>query len=413
MTLTQQENECAMEAVYDLASGYPQVELPNDLCAAVAQPIHSQVATANNFGSVNSKGSSISSRLVNALHQFLGRSTGVKELKTHVTYSGSSAITRSLVACQKVAVAKGLRAIEVVLLSPCIDIYELFAAELAGVDILRIDCIGECFEPDVANILKVARSPSPLGKLRVFLIATPENPTGYVWSHEDLQALAAACAVHCHCLILDHSFLMAGVQSVTPTAMWDLKLDNLLGCALWDTGKTFGLNGEKLGFILSTPRISLNIADALAVMHFSISSKQQSIFAEVLKEARRNTYLAALSETCRKNRATLLSAMSTINCNILDSQGGTFALVNVGEIFSSDAAARESLLLGGVGVVTASTFFHHQITPKTWIRIALARNEGKFAEAIESLSSVLRHCQNNLDSPHSPLMCTHEVAKWN
>lgn len=388
MTLTRQEQECAREAFFDLASGYPQVELPRYLIEAVRKPIHGSLATTNLFGASRADRRLLREDLNDTLRQFLGCGAGCAELDLHVTYSGSSAITRTLVACQRLAADTGLHSLEVVLLSPCIDIYGLFAAELKGVKIVRIDCLEDIATPHIDKVLNVARSPATTGTLRVFLIASPENPTGYIWSREDLLALASACAEHRHCLVLDHAFLVAGVQTRTPTAMWDLDTKNLLGCALWDTGKTFGLNGEKLGFILSTHAMTAHIEEALSVLQFSVSSYQQSVFAEVLREAKRHAYTNSLAETCRANRALLSSVLNGTGCSVGYTQGASFALVNIQNVFDNDAHARQMLLNEGVGVVTASTFFHHLVLPRSWIRFALARDESMFARALNSVQAV-------------------------
>lgn len=395
MTLTRQEQECARGAVFDLASGYPQVALPRYLVEAIRRPTHTSVATTNLFGVLGAGSGLLHEGLNDALLQFLGPGAGGAELDLHVTYSGSAAITRTLVACQRLAENTGLQGLEVVLLSPCIDIYSLFASELKGVEIVRIDCVGDVSTPNVEEVLNCAQSSAAMGMLRVFLIASPENPTGYIWSYEDLVALVAACNEHRHCLILDHAFLMAGVQARTPTAMWDLDTKGLLGCALWDTGKTFGLNGEKLGFIFSTPVMTAYIEEALSVLQFSVSSYQQSVFAEVLREAKLRGYVNSLTETCRKNLSVLSSLLNCTGCAVTKPPGASFALVNIENIFESDARARQLLLKEGVGVVTASTFFHNAVLPRSWIRFALARDESIFAKALHSVQTVFERAQRS------------------
>ena len=390
MSLTSQEIECAKVSQFDLASGYPQVRLPRYFAEAIGRLNHLRELTTNHFGTATSNRDEVRDRLCDSACRFLGEGPGLRLFRTHLTYSGSAAISRALVACKNVGKARNRAGLELVLLSPCIDIYGMFAEELAGVAIQRIDCVEPHFVPNVPAVLAVARSPAPDNMQRVFLIASPENPTGYVWRRGDLQALVAACEEHSHCLILDHAFLLAGLQIRRPAALWDLQVERLFGCALWDTGKTFGMNGEKIGMIFSTPIMSRHIDDALSVLHFSVSSFQQALFADVLHQASDNSYQDELREIAHANLAKLSSALTEFGCETNEPHGGTFALVDVGKVFASDEVARESLLRHRIGVVSASAFFHHVVVPKTWIRVALARDKSSFSEAVADMSYIMR-----------------------
>ena len=102
------------------------------------------------------------------------------------TYSAASEITITAGATQ--AIITAILAIvhpgdEVIVLEPCYDSY-VPNIELAGGVPVRVPLIPGSFRPDFNKISAAITS-----KTRAILINSPHNPTGTVWSREDMLRL--------------------------------------------------------------------------------------------------------------------------------------------------------------------------------------------------------------------------------
>src|SRR5204863_7106101 len=116
------------------------------------------------------------------------------------------------------------------------------------------DCDSKHFPRlDVNQLLSFIDAPLPRESTRAILLTSPENPTGAFWNSDDLRAIARACEDHGYSLVVDHCFYLAGVHEELLPAVWQFAdvIEHWIG--IWDTGKTFGLNGEKLGFLICSP----------------------------------------------------------------------------------------------------------------------------------------------------------------
>jgi aspartate/methionine/tyrosine aminotransferase len=223
------------------------------------------------------------------------------------------------------------------------------------------------------------------------LLSSPENPTGSTWTLDALDRLAVECADLGAVLVLDHSFAVAGVHDASRlTRVWDMDPLPCEWMAVWDTGKTFGFNEDKLGFILCGTSVAQEAVDAaLAVMQFGVARRQKLFFAELLRRAFFYGHLDELRHTCLANLATASSLAGDV-FSVLPVSAGSLLLLDVSAVSDSDEVVRRKLLDAGIGVVAGNVFFHSEWRPDCYIRVALARRHDYFDEAMRQLIAVLK-----------------------
>lgn len=390
-TLTVQELQAAYLATYDLGPGYPQLEVPPYVRSLYMDDgIEDLSLRFAPFWSPE-KQAQVDADLDLALRHFLKVPGSVQAIRP--TFSGSIALDRVLAAAERLGEAEGFHRISVVTTTPSIDIMRLFLEERRVVAPIFVpsQLRGAPGPVDVDAVCDAIARGGTKGTLLVVLLTSPENPTGEVWSAEALGRVAEACAQVGGVIVMDHCFAVAGVHdSEVVPRIWDI---GDLGCdwaAVWDTGKTFGLNEDKLGFIVCGSQAWQDAVDgALAVTQFGVARRQKMFFAELFRRAFFYDHVGDLRSICRVN-ALAASKIAGEEFAFVRPRAGSLLLLDVSVTGHTDEGAREQLLAQGIGVVAGNVFFHtNDWRPTRYLRIALARRPDYFAEAMHRLVEVL------------------------
>ncbi len=388
-TLTMQEIEVAHHARHDLGPGYPQIPLADYVRDLYLSDRIRETSLSFPPAWTPEKQSALDQELELAVTSFLSLSAGTHQT-VRATFSGSVALNRALTAVLNELRKRGASRIEVITTSPSIDIMRLFLEERSEIEPCfvesRRDRTDGALDPDalVEHVRLNLAYPSDTAKL--VLLTSPENPTGSVWKTSDLAAIAGACADHGAVLLMDHSFLVAGVHEEEVPRIWDVAPVGCEWLAIWDTGKTFGLNEDKLGFIVAGgSKIGGALDESIAVMQFGVARRQKIFFRQLLEQARGHDHVRMLREVCRTNLGCLQEGTHGTPVAVRPIEAGTFALLDCTRLDRSDEQLRLHLLGHGVGVVAGNVFFHGDWKPDRYLRIALAREPSRFAEAVEAL----------------------------
>ena len=389
MTLTDQELEAAYLARLDLGTGYPQLDLPKYVRDLYLDDSSGDICLQFSPHWSPEKQALIDQDLISSLKQFLDVSSAPDHL-AYVTFSGSIALDRALASTQIIAARHKRKKIHVVTTTPCIDIMRLFLEERTGVTThflhsKKNGAFGIIDEDAFYGTISELSKKYPSDQICV-LISSPENPTGEVWHRDKLNTLISICKIHDAVLIIDHCFVTAGLHSFNDIdKIWNLANKDLMWMAVWDTGKTFGLNEDKLGFLLTnSPFVGNAINQALAVLQFGVSRRSKIFFAGLLKKALHYNYVEHIREVCKLNYNTLASAKD--NCFVArEPHAGSLALVDISGTGRTDEQIRSALIAKKIGVVSGNVFFHTTWKKNNFIRIALARQPEYFEDAIEAL----------------------------
>ncbi len=89
-------------------------------------------------------------------------------------------------------------------------------------------------------------------KVKVFILCSPHNPVGRVWTEEELETMLAICKAHHVTVISDeiHHDLIIGSRPHIPTATVKNGGDSDLIITLTSASKTFNLAGMKNSFVI-------------------------------------------------------------------------------------------------------------------------------------------------------------------
>lgn len=389
-TLTVQELQAAYLADYDLGPGYPHIEVPTYIRNLyMDDSIEDLSLRFAPFWSPD-KQAQVDVDLESAVRRFLRIPDTTVSIRP--TFSGTLALDRALAAARRLASRAGYDDMTVVATTPSIDIMRLLFEDnrVIAPQFVPSRAGGVLGALDVEKVRDALLSTNDRHLFPVLMVTSPENPTGSTWSRDDLAELARACGSIGGFMIVDHCFAVAGVHDAALLPrIWDVPEVPCDWAAIWDTGKTFGLNEDKLGFIVCGSAESQNAVDAAcAVMQFGVSRRQKMFFAELLRRSFFYGYVAELTDVCRANVRTA-SALLGDRLPVRPISAGSLLLIDIAPLQCTDEEARARLLDAAIGVVAGRVFFHTEWCPEHFLRVALARQPDYFAAAMERLLEVV------------------------
>ena len=174
-------------------------------------------------------------------------------------------------------------------------------------------------------------------KTRLFIINSPYNPVGKVFSKQELQDIAS--------IVQDHSRHHQPVYVLSDEAYEWMTYDgvkaeriaNLPGMwehtiSLGSAGKTFSVTGWKIGWAIAPPELIDAILKAHQWIPFTISTPCQEAVAVAFEEAQEGEYLPWLGNMYQAKRDILLESLRSAGLTPHEPQGSYFILTETGHL---------------------------------------------------------------------------------
>ena len=383
--LTHEQRETQLYAEIDLATGYPAFpfsESYRDLLTEFER--HSLSSRA--FGALGPRAlKGIRADFEGVVTDLLNIDDSLKPF-IEATFSGSIAIQRSIAAFEILAAKRGSARPTFIILEPCVDFYRTTLSELhcSYVVVNRFQ-EGEPFDllESVQRVLQRLALVSP-DVFPVIMLDSPSNPLGEIVGLPTLMSIAEELERAGGGMIFDHCFALAGVHdsSTVPLAFRERQL----ACpwiGVWDTGKTFDLNGDKIGVLVASgSSIFEAVLASLETIQVSSAARDLQFFADFLGSDVSRNIVTDLRSACLSNIA-LLSQVIHGDC-LMTPSGGTFANLRLPD-GSSSTQTRATILRRGLSVSSGASFRSGLADNPPFIRLSLARTESTFLSALAKL----------------------------
>lgn len=226
-------------------------------------------------------------------------------------------------------------------------------------------------------------------RTRAILINTPHNPTGKVFSRDELELIASLCRAH-DCLAITDEVYERLVFSGEHISM--AKLDGMRErtITLSSLGKTFSLTGWKIGWAIAPPPLTAAVRAAHQFITFATATPLQHGAVAALR-APESYYRQFLAEYRRK-RDLLVDGLATLGFTVFAPHGTYFVLVDHTAFgHPTDVAfCRHLIERVGVAAIPASAFFHNPVDGKTLVRFAFCKTEDTLHEALDRMAKRLK-----------------------
>ncbi len=266
---------------------------------------------------------------------------------------------------------------EVILFEPAYDAYAP-DVRLAG----AVPRFVQLNPPDF-RIQEIALRAAITPRTRLIFINSPHNPTGKVFSTEELDLVAKVCIEHDLIAISDevYSEMVYGDAIHVPLCTRPGMRDRTV--TIDSIGKTFSVTGWKIGWALAAPELTRAIRATHQWVTFCNATPFQEAAADALQEAETNGYYETLVEAYSARRERLQHSLAAANLSCLPISGAYFLLADISKTkFPNDVDfCRHLLLEAGVAAIPPSAFYADPGTAPSLVRFCFAKSEAVLDEA--------------------------------
>lgn len=240
------------------------------------------------------------------------------------------------------------------------------------------------FDPDE---LRTAFAQRP----KLLLLNTPHNPTGKVYTREELELIAGLCQQHDVTVVADEVYdqLVFGGAEHVPIAslpgMWERTL------TINSIGKTFSVTGWKIGFAVGAARLNHALRQAHQWVTFATATPLQHASAVAIEQAASNGYYDELRRDYDQRRVLLLRVLAEAGLPTLPTEGSYFINTDISVLGHHDDRAFCRWLTTEVGVaaIPTSVFYTDSARAASLARFCFAKK----IETLEAAGERLRRLQ--------------------
>ncbi len=291
----------------------------------------------------------------------------------------TSGATEAITACLMAVLDPGD---EVVLIEPLYDTYVPVVRMLGAIPrIVRLS-------PPHWDLPREALAAAFGPKTKVILFNTPMNPSGKVFTTEELGFIAELVRRHDTYAICDEVY-----EHLTFDGQRHVPLMTLPGMfercmRIGSAGKTFSLTGWKVGYVTAPPTLSPLVAKAHQNLTFTTPPNLQRAVA--LGLGKDDSYYAGLASSLEARRDRLAAGLAEVGLSVLPTHGTYFITTDFSPLgFNGDDVAfcRYITEHAGVTGIPVSAFYEASDAPRQFARFAFCKRPEVLTEAIGRLKA--------------------------
>lgn len=350
----------------NLSQGFPDFNAPPALFDLVAKHMR---AGANQYAPM-AGALPLREAIAAKVEMLYGTRYDVEQEMT-VTAGGTQAIFTAVACCVRPGD-------EVIVFEPVYDSY-VPAIELNGGVAVRAQLHFPGYRPDWAQVRSLVTP-----RTRMIMINTPHNPSGSVWTADDMAQLAAIVRDTDIVIASDEVYehiLFDGARHESCARHPELAQRSFVMSSF---GKTYHVTGWKVGYVCAPRELMAEFRKAHQFVVFTVNTPVQLALAEWLQDAGRYLELAAFYQA---KRDAFRAGLAASRFEPLPCAGTYFQLASYGAISDeADTALAERLTREiGVASIPVSVFYDSPQQNRV-LRFCFAKNDDTLARACERLA---------------------------
>ena len=233
---------------------------------------------------------------------------------------------------------------------------------------------------------RVAAAFSP--RTRAIIVNTPNNPTGHVFSRQELEGIADLCRVHDAYAVTDEIYehiLYAG-EHIPIATLPDMR-DRAI--TISGASKTFSVTGWRIGTIVAPAAVTNAIRKVHDFLTVGAPAPLQEGVAVALDEHGPD-YYSDLAQSYKKRRDVLHAGLIEAGFRCTPPAGAYYIMADFSDLSSqTDVEFAEWLVREmGVASVPGSSFYSRPEDGRSTVRFAFCKTQDMLAAAVERLQSV-------------------------
>ena len=234
-------------------------------------------------------------------------------------------------------------------------------------------------------------------RTRAIVVNSPHNPTGKVFSRDELELIASICLEHDLLAFTDDIYehivyTGAHIPLATIPGMADRTV------SINSMSKTYSVTGWRVGWVIAAPDLSVGVRRAHDFLTVGAAAPLQE--AATVAMAMPDSYYEALVAGYRERRDTLLPALAEAGFRLHEPDGAYYVMTDIAGLTSDDDVtfARRLIHDPGVAAVPGSSFFSRPELGRTKLRFAFPKR----LETLRAASERLATARGDRDAGLSP-----------
>lgn len=275
---------------------------------------------------------------------------------------------------------------EVIVFTPTYANYSGFAT-MTGVKLVTVPC-------EFSDDFHLPKTFPVTSRTRAILLCSPNNPTGTVYTPQELQAILNICEQHDLFLIVDEVYREFVYDGVTPHTVFQTAPKNPRIIVVDSLSKRYSLCGARIGCLISWNESVMIAANNFASTRVSAATIEQKAAATMLHTINQD-YLPNAIKTYQERRDTLHGLLSAIpGVSATKPEGGFYIFAKLPIVDAQDFARfmlQEFQLNGKTLFISPANGFYiqHQAQPTPFVRIAFVLDVAALQESSKILESAL------------------------
>lgn len=268
---------------------------------------------------------------------------------------------------------------EVVLFEPFYDCY-LAALKVSKTQNKILTLRAPDFKIDFDELEKTLSD-----KTKLLIFNNPHNPTGRVFSKNELTRLGQLAQKYNFLIISDevYEFLTYDCAHI-PTACIEGLKNRVI--TISSIGKTLSLTGWKIGWAAGPKEVISAMHKLHQFTTFCVATPLQDAVAKTL--AKLDSYLLELKIDYKSRRDYLSHGLAKLGYKVLPASGSYFLLVEVPSGKSDVEFAHELIHKKKVASIPVSAFYEKSIDGQKYIRFCYAKTQTTLDAALHNLKSL-------------------------
>ncbi|MBA2396757.1 MAG: aminotransferase class I/II-fold pyridoxal phosphate-dependent enzyme [Ktedonobacteraceae bacterium] len=227
-------------------------------------------------------------------------------------------------------------------------------------------------------------------KTRVLILNSPHNPTGRVFTHEELTLIAQLCIEYDVTVIADEVYehLVYAPSQHVPIATLPGMFERTV--TISSSGKLFNTTGWKIGWVSGPPDLIDGTYRAHQFITFAVHHLSQETIAYALHLP--DTYYTSFQAGYAEKRNLILSLLAESGLKALAPQGTYFVLADFSDIFTGTSREFAHYLVKEIGVASIppdSLYSEpHAHLGQNYVRFSFCKSDESLLQAKERLAKL-------------------------
>jgi aspartate/methionine/tyrosine aminotransferase len=274
---------------------------------------------------------------------------------------------------------------EVVLLEPAYDTYAPVIRRLGAIPRpVRL-------MPPAWELPREALEAAFSEKTKLLVLNSPMNPTGKVFTRDELAFLAALLEEHDALAVCDEVYEHLTFGGVAHVPLMTLPGMRERTARIGSAGKTFSLTGWKVGYVTAPAALLRPITKAHQFVTFTTPPNLQHAVAAGL--GLDDAYFTGLGAPLARSRDRLAAGLAALGVPTLPGEGTYFLVLDIGRWQrpeEDDLAFCKRLVVDGGVVLIPMSAFYEAAPPRSLVRACFSKKDETIDEALRRLGRALR-----------------------